>query len=257
MDRVKGMDFQTPYRVAAVGLLFCFLGVSAPAWSDESDLDTAMDLAVHLRSAMKLLTNNQKLIDNSNVGFKNLTPDVVIDGAAKNFHETTGEKLPSMEGDDRLGRLLKIQLSAIRQVMDEVQSSINQKGIGFKGFVPAHFARYVNEKFNREAFGVASMKLTAPRRLVRNRRSLPDAYESAVLDKMDAPTWEHKAIHQEYVEADNKKTFRILVPLYYGEGCLACHGRPIGSLDITGHPKEGEELGALGGAVSVTLSVSQ
>jgi len=50
-----------------------------------------------------------------------------------------------------------------------------------------------------------------------------------------------------------REAFRVLMPEYYGQGCLACHGEPVGELDVTGYPKEGGKLGDLGGVISVTL----
>jgi hypothetical protein len=44
-----------------------------------------------------------------------------------------------------------------------------------------------------------------------------------------------------------------MVPQYYVESCLACHGSPKGEVDVTGYPKEGAKSGELGGAVSLVL----
>jgi hypothetical protein len=44
-----------------------------------------------------------------------------------------------------------------------------------------------------------------------------------------------------------------MIPEYYGDSCLACHGVPKGAVDITGGKKEGGVLGELGGAISVVI----
>jgi hypothetical protein len=44
-----------------------------------------------------------------------------------------------------------------------------------------------------------------------------------------------------------------MVPEYYVESCLACHGSPKGQMDITGYPKEGGKLNDLGAVISITL----
>jgi hypothetical protein len=54
--------------------------------------------------------------------------------------------------------------------MDANQTTINAKGTGFKGFIPALFARLVNEAFVRRANGEAEVKLTAPTDRVRKPR---------------------------------------------------------------------------------------
>ncbi len=45
----------------------------------------------------------------------------------------------------------------------------------------------------------------------------------------------------------------MMVPEYYKQSCLACHGEPKGKRDITGGRKEGGKLGELGGAISVVI----
>jgi hypothetical protein len=45
----------------------------------------------------------------------------------------------------------------------------------------------------------------------------------------------------------------MMIPGYYTQPCLSCHGEPKGQIDITGYPKEGGKLGDLGAAVSITL----
>ncbi len=44
-----------------------------------------------------------------------------------------------------------------------------------------------------------------------------------------------------------------MLPLYYGKGCMGCHGEPKGETDVSGYKKEGAKEGDLGGAVSVKL----
>ena len=51
------------------------------------------------------------------------------------------------------------------------------------------------------------------------------------------------------------KAVRVMLPLYYGKGCLGCHGTPKGETDVSGYKKEGANEGDLGGAISVKLPV--
>ncbi|MZG53965.1 MAG: DUF3365 domain-containing protein [Nitrospinae bacterium] len=50
-----------------------------------------------------------------------------------------------------------------------------------------------------------------------------------------------------------KDAFRLILPEYYKQACLNCHGEPKGSKDITGGKKEGSKLGELGGAISFAI----
>ncbi len=44
-----------------------------------------------------------------------------------------------------------------------------------------------------------------------------------------------------------------MMPIYYSEDCLACHGNPKGFLDISGYPREGAQAGELAGAISIQI----
>ena len=50
-----------------------------------------------------------------------------------------------------------------------------------------------------------------------------------------------------------ESAYRMMMPEYYANSCLSCHGSPKGETDITGYPKEGGKEGDLGGVISVTL----
>ena len=54
-------------------------------------------------------------------------------------------------------------------------------------------------------------------------------------------------------DKNGKQAYRLILPEYYKESCLGCHGGSKGELDITGGKKEGGVLGQLGGAISVTI----
>ena len=146
------------------------------------------------------------------------------------------------------------QMEAIRQVMDANQETINADGIGFKGFVPAVFGRLVNESFATLVGAEARIKVTAPPDLVRNRKALPDAWEASIITAdLMSPDWPQGKVYAELSETGGKPAYRVLVPEYYGKGCLSCHGEPAGEIDITGYPKEGGHEGDLGGVISISL----
>ena len=65
--------------------------------------------------------------------------------------------------------------------------------------------------------------------------------------------WTKDQIFTSETPRDGRPAFRILIPEYYGQGCLQCHGEPKGEIDVTGYPKEGGKLGDLGGVISITL----
>jgi hypothetical protein len=149
---------------------------------------------------------------------------------------------------------LRAMMAAIVDAVDDNEATINEKGTGFKGFIPAVFARLVDEAFARRAKGEAEVKVTAPPELVRNRKARPDTWEMDIIrTKLLDPGWTKGLSYSATVETNGRPAFRVMVPEYYVESCLACHGSPKGEVDITGYPKEGGKVGDLGAVISITL----
>jgi Protein of unknown function (DUF3365) len=96
--------------------------------------------------------------------------------------------------------------------------------------------------------------VTAPPELVRNRKARPDNFEENIIKtKLTDPGWTRGAPYSAVAETKGRKAYRVMVPEYYAQSCLACHGSPKGEVDITGYPKEGAKLDDLGGVISITL----
>ena len=227
------------------------IGVSPPA---DEDTVIAQSLAEMLRDARTVVSNNQDLINNPELGDKHLTGQVVLDQATKIYQKATGSDPAASDPNSRQGRLLRAMMAAIVAVTDENQATINEKGTGFKGFIPAVFARLVCEDFNQRAKGEAEVKVTAPPELVRNRKARPDAWEADIMKtKLLAAAWPKGESYSAVVDVKGHPAFRVMVPEYYVASCLVCHGSPKGEMDITGYPKEGGKVGDLGAAMSITL----
>jgi Protein of unknown function (DUF3365) len=235
----------------AVGALL--LAAAAPS-SAATDEEIALSLAAMLQSARAVVGANQDLINDPAAVDKGLTGEAVLETAIDNYIQATGTDPRSLDPESREGRLLRAQMEAIREVVDEHQETINRPGVGFKGFVPAVFGRLVNERFAEKVGDEARVKVTAPLELVRNRKARPDAWEAKIIEtRLKTPEWPQGRAIATRTVADGREQYRVLVPEYYSAGCLSCHGEPRGEIDVTGYPKEGGELGDLGGAISVTL----
>jgi hypothetical protein len=230
------------------------LASSGPALAISEEEHIALNLADLLRAARAVISAKQDLINDPTVGDKGLTGDVVIAETITRFVESTGMDPTAVDPDSRMGQLFEAQIAAVEEVMDEAQDSINQPGVGFKGFVPAIFARLVNERYKEKVGDRAEIKVTAPAVLVRNRMARPDQWESQHIEKqLLAPDWPEGQVFSTTAESGGRDAFRMLVPEYYTAGCLTCHGEPQGEIDVTGYPKEGGKLGDLGGVISITL----
>jgi len=252
------MTFQSQKRGLAIALVLAVLaaplGLSRVSAEDQSDQVIAGRLAEFLRSARTVISQYQELINDQAKSDKGLTGERVLAEATVIYQEQTGENPAAVDRGSKEGRLLRAQMDAIRDVMAENQGAINAPNVGFKGFIPAIFARLVNEKFEEKAGGQALIKVTAPEDLVRNRKARPDDWEKAALtDKFAKPDWPKGQGFSEAASVGGRAAFRLIVPEYYKPSCLACHGSPKGEMDITGYPKEGGKEGDLGAAISVTL----
>lgn len=222
--------------------------------SDDADLDLALRLAVLLQSARSVIGAEQALINDPAIGDKGLSGELVLARATEAYVGKTGAQ-PLSEGmAAREANLVSALMASITEVMDANAGSINREGVAFKGFVPAVFGRLVTEAFSDRVGDLAQIKVTAPVDLVRNRKSRPDEWETQVINEnLLSPDWQAGANFAAFTEADGRPAFRVMVPEYYSEGCLACHGSPAGEVDITGYPKEGGALGDLGGVISIKI----
>jgi hypothetical protein len=236
-------------------IIGCLFSSITPLRADTpDDANIAMSLADMLRAARQVISSNQAHINDPNLGDKGLTGQIVLQQAVTIFKKTTGADPASIDPTSRLGRLMHAQMDAIVEVTDANQATINAKGVGFKAFIPAVFARLVNESFESHAKNEAQIKVTAPEQLVRNRKSRPDPWESQVIrDKLLQENWPRGKAYAAEVDTKGRPAYRMMMPEYYASSCLSCHGSPKGETDITGYPKEGGREGDLGAVISVTL----
>ena len=233
--------------------LFGLVAAPLSAGADD-DAVIAKSLADMLRAARQVISNNQTRINDPNLGDKGLSGRVVLEQAVELYKKATGTDPASIDPASRHGRLLRFQMDAVVEATDANQATINAKGVGFKAFIPAVFARLVNEAFENRAKDEAQVKVTAPEQLVRNRKSRPDQWEGDVIrSKLLQADWPRSQAYAADATAKGRSAYRMILPEYYANSCLSCHGSPKGETDITGYPKEGGKEGDLGAVISVTL----
>lgn len=246
-------------RAAAALLLSQFLPLAAaetpaptPA-ADEQQL-LAKRLANILDAAEKVIADNQELIDDPAKGDKGLGTKVVLAKMADNYLAATKEALPSTDGDSRQARAIRTLLTTIAAIMDKAQPVINESGKGYKSFLPPVFTDQVAREYCRAMEGSVVIRISAPTELIRNRRHRPDEWETGVIEsRFKTAGWEKGKAFQERGDYKGKAGVRFLLPQYYDQACLKCHGEPKGERDINGGIKEGGKLGDLGGVISVVV----
>lgn len=214
----------------------------------EKEESIAVAMVEYLISARAVIAQNQKLINDAARGDKGFTPAVYEEQVRKEFLHRTSADITKL-GDDDFGKALTSIHQAAKQVIAEAQPQINVIGKEFKGFNPAAFGARVGAALLKRS--EISIKQTSLH--FRATYNMPDEYESAVLKKF--ATGAKDQSHTEETVVNGKKVLRHMVPVYIAKSCLNCHGDPAGSLDVSGHKREGYREGDLRGAISIVVPV--
>ena len=238
----------------SLNLVF-FLTYPNMGWAQaprEETEKTAQHLATLLNVGRLIVERNQTRINDPRIGDKGFTPEVFEHEVVDEFiRQTTidlkhfSSHLPSLAKE-----LLPVLLQSSKEVVADAQLVINQRGIGYKNFVPATFGSQAARKFSNRSYVKIKQTALNPR----NLKNTPDAYEENVLKRLAT----QPAVDTSITEwIDNGTTLRSVTPIYYSQDCLVCHGKPRGILDISGYPREGAQEGDLAGAISIQIPVNK
>ncbi len=216
--------------------------------SREEAPEVARALALMLVAGRSVVAEHQNLINDPSKGEKGFSPRYVVDLMKKKFAQLYGKRVEELPPAEK--RLVEEMLRAAYMVVFLNQDRINQKGVGYKGFIPAIFGREVGHLL---AFR-CGLRLKQTSLRYRNPYNRPDEFEEEGLRQM--------AGHENGTAVQGIGRFvdgyyRYLHPIYVKKACLKCHGEPAGALDITGHPKEGYREGEVRGAISVVLPINK
>jgi general secretion pathway protein A len=235
--------------------LVFFLTWSSISWAQaprEEIENTAQHLATLLNVGRLIVQRNQALINDPRIGDKGFTPEVFEHEVVDEFiRQTTidlkhlSSHLPSLAKE-----LLPVLLQSSKEVVADAQLVINQRGIGYKNFVPATFGSQAARKFSNRSYVKIKQTTLNPR----NLKNTPDAYEENLLKRLATKPAVDTSI-TEWI--DNGTTLRAVTPIYYSQDCLICHGSPKGIIDISGYPREGAKEGELAGAISIRIPVNK
>ena len=232
----------------------CFLTCQNIGWAQaprEEIEKTAQHLATLLNVGRLIVERNQTRINDPRIGDKGFTPEVFEQEVIDEFIRQTTIDLKHLPShlSSLAKELLPMLLQSSKEVVADVQFVINQRGIGFKNFVPATFGSQAARKFSNRSHVKIKQTALNPR----NLKNTPDAYEENALKRLATQPVSDTII--EWV--DNGETLRAVTPIYYSQDCLACHGKPRGILDISGYPREGAQEGDLAGAISIQIPVNK
>lgn len=229
--------------IAALALL-CQAG---PVWAANEG-----EVAEHLIDLLKIgrgvMSEQMGNINDATKANKGFTGDYIAGQVIERFKKKTKIDLRIPNAVPQAPLYLAL-VEAEKEVVDEAQPVINRAGIGFKGFIPAVFARKTGENFFRKT-GVR-LKLTGID--YRNVNNRPDDFEAEVLRMFSDPRHPKGQTYVRNTVLDGRPVLRMMDPEYAAASCLSCHGLPKGGKDITGGHKEGWKEGDLAGAISVVL----
>ena len=146
--------------------------------------------------------------------------------------------------------VLASEMRAAWDFVDMNQDVINRAEDGTfrtKHLVCVVAAKYISMLFTTETDYSIRFTNDTPRQAA----NAPDEFEQEALAAFNADP-ERKAFWRVVDAGDGTRVFRYTEPLYVTESCLECHGDPVGELDQYGYPKEGMQVGQVGGAMSIT-----
>lgn len=196
---------------------------------------------------MKTAVGNIKL----KTKFAVLIVALLMISLAANIGWTSMNARAQMENELReKGQVLAQQMDAMWEFMASNQDRLEQisytdDGV-YQGLHCAIVGRSIGALFTSQSSYSTKFVNFEPR----NRADVPDAFESAALTAFnDGSATEY----YEIADVGGVEVFRYAAPMRIEENCLECHGEPAGEIDVTGFPKEGWQLGDVGGAISLIM----
>ena len=185
----------------------------------------------------------KKLTDPA-IGDKGFTGDYFLDQWKIALEPELGD-LSSAQED-----ILQKLYWAGKQSIDNNQDRLNVKGVKWKHFLPAKWARETGLMFNSRT-GIFTKQ---PSRNYRHPSNVPDGREREILKEFIAKGTGAKPTG-EFAMMGKQEIYRYYDPINLMPPCLGCHGKPRGEPDMLGFKKDGFESGDVIGLISVSVPV--
>ncbi len=180
------------------------------------------------------------------LGDKGFTGDVFVEQWKASLEAEFMSASPTQK------RIIDKLIWAGKLAMDNNQDRLNVKGVKWKHFLPAKWARETGLMFNSRT-GIITKQ---PAINYRHPSNIPDTKEIEILTTFVKEGTEAKA-QGEFAMMGKQKVYRYFDPIHLMPPCLACHGKPKGELDMLGFQKDGLNAGDIIGLISVTVAVEK
>ena len=125
---------------------------------DEKELERQSDqIAKLLVSCRAIIAQNQGLFNDPEKGDKGFTGDVYISKVKEHYMNTTGIEVSESDASssDPLKKALGVLLVSAKAIIDESQTVLNLRGMGFKNVILVVIGRRISHKyiFNKMLWG--------------------------------------------------------------------------------------------------------
>lgn len=249
---LKEGDMDGKIARLVLGAILLASAMMLPDHGFAGDESKTADLLIKLlKTGRSVISDNQALINDPTKGDKGFTHQYLETQIIERYKVRTGIDLTKMVETPR-AKLLLLLLESQKEVVQLFQPVINFKGLGFKGVLPAKFARMSGERFYQKT----GIKLRLTSLDYRFPGNAPDDFEAEVLRLFGDPRYPKGKDFKKMAKMADQRVLRVMSPEYAKTSCLKCHGTPKGEKDITGGKKEGWHEGDLGGAISVVISLN-
>jgi len=246
-------------KVVFIAIFWCIVSFQVSA-SNIQMKNTINDITKIYMSSMTYIFKSQSIINQKNVDKSAVFGEAFIENIKQTYLVKYNEDFPK---EDHIAK--KILLQVMVEVMDDNKELILDNEIGFKGVIPATYASQLSAKLATKGIGL-TIKFTRTDKGIRNSLNRPDAWESAVMEKIIAAP---QIYYDENALLNGKAAIRQFTPLPMAPLCLGCHGVPaqnplnVGkdksqwtTIDITGFEMENWSIDDFGGGVSISIEKS-
>jgi general secretion pathway protein A len=212
---------------------------------DEAEV-TARLVAQALAKGRLIIFSHMTKLNDSELGDKGFTPEYFAEQWMAVMAQDLINLTPAQQG------IMDKLVAAGKQSIANNQERLNLKGVKWKNFLPATWARETGDIL-KTSTGIV---IKQPTINYRHPANAPDTLEKNILSKFTRPGYDDTP-YGEFTQMGKQAVYRYFEPVRLMPPCLACHGKPKGELDMLGFEKDGLEANDVIGAFSVTVGVKE
>lgn len=207
---------------------------------------TARLIAQALAKGRLIIFSHMAKLTDPDLGDKGFTADYFAEQWVASLQQDLMDLTPAQQ------IIVDKMVAAGKQSISNNQERLNLKGVKWKNFLPATWARETGDILKTNT-GIVTKQPTIN---YRHPANAPDAMEKDILTKFTKPTYDDTP-HGAFTQMGKQAVYRYFEPVRLMQPCLVCHGKPKGELDMLGFEKDGLENNDVIGAFSVTVGVSE